>query len=71
MRPSAPRRRPAPTGEVTAVYVVDDQGVAHLRQVRLGPPAGAEVPVLAGLQAGERVALDPAAAARATARAGE
>jgi len=36
----------------------------HLRQVRLGPVVGALVTVLSGLQAGERVALDPAAAAR-------
>jgi multidrug efflux pump subunit AcrA (membrane-fusion protein) len=46
--------------EVVAVYVVDDQGVARLRQVRLGEPAGQdEVEVLAGLNPGEKVALDP------------
>ena len=50
--------------EVTAVYVMDGQGAAHLRQVRLGPVVGTLVTVLSGLQAGERVALDPAAAAR-------
>lgn len=46
--------------EVTAVYVVDDQGRARLRQVRLGA-AGDEtaVEVLAGLKPGERVALEP------------
>lgn len=50
--------------EVTAVYVVDGQGAARLRQVRLGPVLGASVTVLSGLKAGERVALDPVAAAR-------
>ena len=46
--------------EVTAAYVVDEQGLAHLRQVRLGEPvAGGDLEVLAGLSAGERVALDP------------
>lgn len=46
--------------EVVAVYVVDQQGAVKLRQVRLGDPAGQdEVEVLAGLNAGERVALDP------------
>jgi RND family efflux transporter MFP subunit len=50
--------------EVTAVYVVDGRGAAHLPQVRLGPALGAQVTVLSGLQAGERVALDPAVAAR-------
>lgn len=47
-------------GEVTAVYVVDDQGHLHLRQVRLGEAYdGGDLEVLAGLSAGERVALDP------------
>lgn len=50
--------------EVTAVYVVDDRGAAHLRQVRLGPVTGTVVTVLSGLQGGERVALDPVAAGR-------
>jgi len=48
--------------EVTGVYVVDDQGAPHLRQVRLGPAAGGVVTVLSGLQSGEQVALDPVAA---------
>jgi multidrug efflux pump subunit AcrA (membrane-fusion protein) len=46
--------------EVTAVYVLDEAGRPHLRQVHLGT-AGDEhaVEVLAGLKPGERVALDP------------
>ena len=35
-----------------------------LRQVRLGPVSGDHVEVLSGLSAGERVVLDPQAAAR-------
>lgn len=50
--------------EVNAVYVLDADGAAHLRQVRLGPVEGDEVTVLAGLQDGERIALDPVAAGR-------
>jgi RND family efflux transporter MFP subunit len=50
--------------ELVAVYVIDAQGKSQLRQIRLGKPAGTEVEVLAGLKAGERVALDPVAAAR-------
>ncbi len=47
-------------GEVSAVYVLDPQGGVHLRQVRLGESyAGDAVEVLAGLAAGERVALEP------------
>lgn len=46
--------------EVTAVYVVDVRGHAQLRQVRVGELAGeGRIEVLAGLDAGERVALDP------------
>jgi RND family efflux transporter MFP subunit len=46
--------------EVVAVYVVDDKGVARLRQVRLGETSGEnEVEVLGGLNPGENVALDP------------
>jgi RND family efflux transporter MFP subunit len=46
--------------EVTAVYVLDGQGRAQLRQVRVGDPdADGRIEVLAGLDAGERVALEP------------
>ena len=55
-----PRAAVLKRSEVTAVYVVDEQGRARLRQIRLGT-AGDEtsVEVLAGLKPGERVALDP------------
>ncbi len=49
-------------GEVTAVYVVDDDGAVGLRQVRVGHRVDDRVEILAGLAAGERVALDPVAA---------
>ena len=49
--------------EVVAVYVVDGadaKNMPRLRQVRLGEPAGADgIEVLAGLQPGESVALEP------------
>lgn len=50
--------------EVTGVYVQAADGGVHFRQLRLGHrvPGGHTV-VLAGLQAGERIALDPVAAA--------
>lgn len=48
--------------EVTAVYVVGaDAGIA-LRQVRAGHRYGDRIEILAGLEAGERIALDPVAA---------
>ena len=50
--------------EVIGVYVVDGNGAAHLRQIRLGPVIGNSVIVLSGLQSGEQVALDPMAAGR-------
>ncbi|SEP61177.1 RND family efflux transporter, MFP subunit [Ectothiorhodospira magna] len=49
--------------EVSAVYVVDDQGRISLRQVRTGrTEADGQVAILAGLSEGEQVALDPVAA---------
>jgi RND family efflux transporter MFP subunit len=59
-----PRSAIVRRSEVTGVYVVDEKGVARLRQVRVGPRIGDEVVVLSGLRAGERVALDPIAAVR-------
>jgi multidrug efflux pump subunit AcrA (membrane-fusion protein) len=51
--------------EMTGVYVIDAKGAPQLRQVRLGRAQGPTVEVLSGLSAGERIALDPQAAARA------
>jgi RND family efflux transporter MFP subunit len=59
-----PARAVLTRSEVNAVYVVDANGAAHLRQVRLGSVAGDEVTVLSGLQAGEQIALEPVAAGR-------
>jgi len=55
---SVPAQAVLRRGELTAVYVALPQGFA-LRAVRTGPVAGDRVEVLAGLSAGERVALDP------------
>jgi len=51
-------------GELTGVYVVTDKGEGRaqgfaLRAVRTGATHGDSVEVLAGLKAGDRVALDP------------
>ncbi len=49
--------------EVSAVYVMDKKGRLSMRQVRLGSRVNAkQVEILAGLQAGERIARDPLAA---------
>lgn len=50
--------------ELSALYVVDAQGRARLRQVRVGRTTGDRVEILSGLSGGERVALDPQAAGR-------
>lgn len=51
--------------EVTAVYVVGLDGVVSFRQVRAGQPLpDGRTPVLSGLTAGERIALDPIQAGR-------
>ena len=55
-----PRAAVVRRSELTAVYVLAEDGRPRLRQVRLGT-AGDEhaIEVLAGLKPGERVALDP------------
>ena len=56
-------------GEVVAVYIVDESGVARLRQIRLGEASGEkDVEVLVGLNSGESVALDPVKAGMAVAQ---
>ncbi|CAH0355839.1 efflux RND transporter periplasmic adaptor subunit [Aquabacterium sp. CECT 9606] len=55
-------------GELTGVYIVTDKGEARLRQVRMGRSSGGQTEVLSGLQAGEKVAVDPVAAAQAASR---
>lgn len=61
---AVPLRAVVRRAELTGVYVIGDDGKPLLRQVRLGAPDGERVEVLSGLGAGERVALDPQAAAR-------
>jgi RND family efflux transporter MFP subunit len=48
--------------EVTGVYVVDDEQQVRLRQVRVGGTFDHRTEILAGLEEGERVAVDPVAA---------
>lgn len=58
-----PRGAVVERSEMRAVYVVAPDGRVSLRQVRLGRTRGTDIEILAGLAAGESVALDPAAAA--------
>jgi len=50
--------------EMTGLYAIDPSGRPVLRQVRLGRTVEDTVEILAGISAGERVAIDPQAAAR-------
>jgi RND family efflux transporter MFP subunit len=61
-RLTVPRSAVVERSEMRAVYVVAPDGRVTLRQVRLGHEHGDRVAVLAGLTAGEAVALDPVAA---------
>lgn len=55
-----PQTAVAHRSEVSAVYVVTAKGQVGFRQVRIGRRTGdGEVEILSGLEAGERVALDP------------
>lgn len=65
-----PRSALVRRSEVSAVYVAGEYGLM-LRQLRLGHGFGDRVEVLAGLSAGERIALDPLAASAALAAAGQ
>ena len=51
-------------GQLTFVYVVDDNARARLRPVSPGPTVGDRVEILAGLSAGEVVVAAPAAGLR-------
>ncbi len=67
--PWVPAQAVVRRAEMTGLYVLDAKGKPLLRQVRLGRSDGAQVEVLSGLAAGERVAIDAQAAARMTASA--
>ncbi|MGN7725245.1 efflux RND transporter periplasmic adaptor subunit [Luteimonas sp. 22616] len=54
-------------GEVSGVYVLANSHHLALRQVRLGQRVGDEIEVIAGLKAGEKIALDPVEAGQALA----
>jgi multidrug efflux system membrane fusion protein len=60
----APAQAVVRRAEMTGLYVIDPAGRPVLRQVRLGRVANESVEVLSGVSAGERVAIDPQAAAR-------
>lgn len=45
--------------EVTAIYVIADDGTVNFRHVRLGSRSNSSLAVLSGLSEGEKVALDP------------
>ncbi|MFZ6780336.1 efflux RND transporter periplasmic adaptor subunit [Undibacterium sp. Ji83W] len=59
-----PARAVLRRAELHAVYVVNSQGRPMLRQIKPGPVIGSEQEVLAGVAAGEKVALNPLAAAQ-------
>jgi len=63
-RLSVPARAVVRHAEMTGLYVVGADGRPVLRQVRLGSTQGESVEILSGVSAGERIALDPQAAAR-------
>lgn len=63
-RLSVPASAVVRRAELNAVYVIGADQRPLLRQVRLGRTEGERIEILAGLAAGERIALDPQAAAR-------
>lgn len=57
-----PKKALVQRSEVNAVYVLNDNGGIKLRQVRVGHANEEHVEILAGLDAGETISLDPVAA---------
>jgi RND family efflux transporter MFP subunit len=53
----APREALIERGQLTGVWLVDDQGAARLRWIRTGRAQGNEVEVISGLAGGETVVL--------------
>lgn len=43
--------------QLTAVFVVDEQGITHLRYVQLGEKKGDHIEILSGLNVGEKIVL--------------
>ena len=61
---SVPEKAVVVRSEVIGVYVINKEGQPSLRQVRLGRKLDNEnISILAGLDAGETIALDPVQAA--------
>lgn len=58
-----PAEAVARRGEVTAAYVQGQDGELQFRQLRSGREHDGKIEILAGIAAGEKVALDPVAAA--------
>ena len=54
-----PRTAVVERGQLQGIYVLDQNKIAGLRYITLGKPSGAQVEVLAGLQAGETLIADP------------
>lgn len=53
------RRALVQRSELTAVYLLTEEGRIQFRQIRVGESVGEQVEVLAGLEAGEQVMLNP------------
>ncbi|MBZ5534556.1 MAG: efflux RND transporter periplasmic adaptor subunit [Acidobacteriia bacterium] len=59
-----PRKSIVQQGQLEAIYVVDGSNIAHLRLVKTGKSYGESIEVLAGLMAGEKVAVEKVEALR-------
>lgn len=59
-----PARAVVRRSEMTGLYVLNPEGLALLRQVRLGAAKGELVEVLSGVSPGDKVVLEPQTAAR-------
>ena len=55
-----PRKAVIVRGQLTGIYIVDTENIAHFRLIRLGKGFGDSVEVLSGLKEADRYILEPA-----------
>ena len=54
-----PRTAVVSQGQLTGIYLVDGEGIARFRLIRLGRLIANEVEVLSGMDEGDRYVLEP------------
>ncbi|MBW1944517.1 MAG: efflux RND transporter periplasmic adaptor subunit, partial [Deltaproteobacteria bacterium] len=54
-----PQKAVITRGQLTGIYLVDPDSIAHFRLIRLGKASGDSVEVISGLKEGDRYVVEP------------